>query len=373
MKNILFFTEISPFPINGGERIRSYGLIKALSKSGFNIFAVIKNEDNADLTKYSLPNVTYIEYNVKFNLFKYVFCIDLFKKRASVTKILKKIIDENKIDCAFLDYGFIGHYISFFKKRNIPVILGTHNSQSNLTSQEPTKNLIEKIRKAQRIFLQKIHEKRFFKKADKIIVVSEGDYSFHKKFVPEDKIYIIPNFLDEEKYTVQNIDKEDYLVMTANFNAYMNYFGTKWFLEKIWDNEIAAKTQLLLVGKGSAEILSKLGTYTNVKATGMVDDIVPYIASSKAVIIPLLHGSGSRLKCIEAMALKTKIIATSKGVEGIDCDSFIIADTPEEFKKSVIEIIYNKPIIDEDSYSVFINKYSISAVKNDLINIINSL
>jgi glycosyltransferase involved in cell wall biosynthesis len=372
MKNILFYTEVSPFPTNGGERIRSFGLIKALSKSGYNIFAIINNEDNVNLKDYNLSNVSYMGYTrKKYSFLEKCFLSYLFRKNKIIISIFNGILQQNRIDLAFLDYAFVGQYISYFKQRGIPVILSTHNAQSNLRVQFVTVGIANKIRKQQQVFMEKRHERIFFRKVDSLIVVSKEDFFYHKKFVQENKIVVIPNFLDDSLYSISSYDKMNNIVMTANFNAFMNFEGIKWFLRYVWDDKLAKKTKLLLVGKGSKEIILKLGNYPSVEAIGTVDNVIPYIVNSKAVIIPLLHGSGSRLKCLEAMALKTQIIGTAKGVEGIECNSFIIADNPEDFRQKLNDLLDKPTEIDENAYAIFLQNYSLNKIIKSLKQLID--
>ena len=371
--NILFFTEISPFPINGGERIRSYGLLKSLSELGYKITAIITNSDNVDLANYKIKNVEYKEYKIpNKSKFDRITCLHYFKKDKQLVLLLNQIINDRKIDLAFLDYAFIGQYISFFKQKNIPVIYGTHNAQSFLTQQIPAKGLLRKIRKMQNVLMQKIHERIFFKKADQVIVVSNEDKELHSKFINPKKIQIIPNFLDETRYNTDSCKKENYIVMTANFGAFMNINGLKWFIEEVWNEELDTQLKFLLVGKKSKETLVEINNsklFKNIIAIGEVDNINPYISKAKASVIPLLEGSGSRLKCIEAMALKTPIISTSKGVEGIQSNNVIINDSPIDFRKTLLNID-DIAISEESLYNKFISTYSIQAVKPKLEKVI---
>lgn len=372
--NILFFTEISPFPINGGERIRSYGLLKSLSELGYKITAIITNRDNVDLANYNIKNVEYKEYKIpNKSKFDRITCLHYFKKDKQLVLLFNQIINDRKIDLAFLDYAFIGQYISFFKQKNIPVIYGTHNAQSFLTQQMSTKGLFRKLRKMQNVLMQKIHEQIFFKKADQVIVVSNEDKELHSKFINPKKIQIIPNFLDETRYNTDSYEKENYIVMTANFGAFMNFHGLKWFIEEVWNEELDTKLKFLLVGKKSEEALVEINNsklFKNIIAIGEVDNINPYISKAKASVIPLLEGSGSRLKCIEAMALKTPIISTSKGVEGIQSNNVIINDSSIDFRKTLLNID-DITISEESLYNEFISSYSIQAVKPKLEKVIH--
>lgn len=370
--NVLFMTEISPFPINGGEKIRSYGLLKVLNNLDYNVTALVGNHDNINFNMYlkkeELNNIKMIELNqtkLKFKIFK------LFGYFMKDKKILKQFneLDLAQIDIVVIDYYFLGQYISFFKKLNIPVFYGTHNSQALLTKQVSSENVFSYIKNNLNFVLQVFHERLFFNNADKVLVVSEKDLLYHKRFVTKNKIELIPNFLDENLYRTELIKKELYIVMTANFNAFQNIQGLKWFLINVWDQELSEKIKLKLVGKGSKDILKKLHLLDlkNVEEIGEVDSINEYIQKASISIIPLLHGSGTRLKCLESMALKTQIIGTSLGVEGIEHEGSICeVNEPKEYKYMILDFFRNKQIIEnntEKAYKIFMDKYSLGSTQ----------
>ncbi len=339
--NILFYTDISPLPANGGEKIRSYYLIKALANLGHQVIALVQNEEQVDLESYNLRNVVFYTHPKKrLDIVDRLAGKHYFQQSAHVLQLFDEVCRKYTIDAAVLDYGYIGHYIRYFNKRRIPVILGTHNAQAMITQQLPAKSIIGKIRRFQLVSLEKLHERRYFKKAAAVLVVSEDDRQYHAKFIPKEKIFFVPNFLDEKEYALSTGQKQSkVLVMTANFGQYMNFHGLKWFVEKVWDSELADRYDIWLVGRRSKEALTQLtgaDKWNNIVALGKVDDVKWYISVANGVIIPLLHGSGTRLKCLEAMALSTPIIATSKGVEGVASKNFIIADSPEDFKKVIL-------------------------------------
>lgn len=373
--NILFFTEISPFPINGGASIRSYGLLKAFSELGYKVDAIIGNVDEIDLNNYCIRNVKFIDYRpLTISIFEKITGLHYFKKKKEIIQLFDEQLKNNKPDLVFIDYGFLGQYISYFKKQDIPIIYGTHNSQSDLTKQQPANNFLRKIRIRQIVFIEKLHEHIFFFKANQLIVVCKEDKDFHSKFLAVDKIAIIPNFLDENRYN-ETFEKEDYFVMTANFGAYMNHEGLKWLVKNVWNHSLDEECHLILVGKNSNEALASIPEskkYRNIVSYGSVEDITPYIGKAKAVLIPLFHGSGSRLKCLEAMALKTLIISTSKGVEGIKSNDIFLADNPEEFRQLIIDFKYNSSL-GEKLYEDFMKNYSLDHNKLQLDKIIKQV
>nr|WP_295868244.1 glycosyltransferase family 4 protein [uncultured Chitinophaga sp.] len=372
--HILFFTDISPFPRNGGERIRSYYLIKALSQLGHEVIAVVRNVEKADPGLYHLPHVTFHTYEVKdFDLLTRITGKQYFQRSPLILDIFRKICHEYPIAAAILDYGYVGHYISFFSARNIPVILGTHNAQPMITWQLPSGNLPDRLRKLQLFSMEKLHERLYFKKAAAVLVVSDDDRAYHTRFLPEKKVFTVPNFLDQQDYLLSGKKQQRVLVMTANFGVYMNFAGLKWFIENVWDNALAARYDLWLVGRGSKEALKRITgkeDYQNIVAFGKVDDVKWYISVAAAVIIPLIHGSGTRLKCLEAMALSTPVISTSKGVEGVKSQHFIVADGPAAFKQALLSFDSNTDkgsLLQKD----FQKEYSLEVNKQRLQQIIN--
>jgi len=376
---ILFFTEISPFPINGGERIRSYGLIKSLAVIGHKVIAAIKNRDSVNLSDYKIEGVKFVEYiGCCESVVRRALLLNYFLPQQSVIDFLKRIMEEEKPNLIFIDYDFLGHYIRFFKRFDIPIIYGTHNSQSQLTLQQPTTGFMKFIRKYQRAAMEVVHERVFFGKADALVVVSEEDRRFHSRFVKRERIFVIPNFLDEDRYTIAENDVrgEPSLVMTANFNAYMNFEGVKWFLSEVWNDDLDKKWKLRFVGKGSEFLVQRVALakrFKNIECLGPVDDVLPYLRKASALVIPLLHGSGSRLKCLEAMALKIPVVSTLKGVEGINSNGFVVASTADEFRQVLNNNEFTEKADVNQARCDFLKGYSLKSTSAVISRMLDSI
>src|SRR4029077_19625151 len=76
--------------------------------------------------------------------------------------------------------------------------------------------------------------------------------------------------------------------------------------------------------------------------TGRVPDIAHLVAHSSVCVVPLRTGGGTRLKILEAMAVGTPVVATTKGAEGLAVthgENILIADSPEAFSKEVLRVM----------------------------------
>ncbi|MBN1598292.1 MAG: glycosyltransferase family 4 protein [Bacteroidales bacterium] len=376
---ILFITELYPKANKGGEYIRNYGLYKLLENSKHEVISILGNKVLTEMPEIIDKEKTELfDFSCHYkyeSLLKDVFL--KFKKQPDLISLLDKICGTFKPDVVFWDYYYYGQYISYFKKKGIPVVYGTHNVQSRLTLQEPAKKLREKLARLIIFLFMRLHELFYFKKADAIIAVSTHDYNFYSKRFPSVKSYVIPNFLIEDDYSIPDVIKEGYIIMTGNFGAYQNKQGLKWFLDNVWHEDLLLKTKLVVAGRSSDVVFRELSmnnSYKNVEAVGGIEDMKPYIAKAKLSIVPLLHGSGTRLKCIESMALKTQLISTSQGAEGIEHNgSILIANNPESFKKMIMDVLENKLDKTQEAYNIFISKYSLTSSTKMLNQIIDNL
>jgi len=100
-----------------------------------------------------------------------------------------------------------------------------------------------------------------------------------------------------------------------------------------------------------------------VTVTGFVDDVIPILHRSTAMVVPLLSGSGMRIKIVEAMAASLPVIATTVGIEGIHADHNIhalIADKPEALAMAMQQLIEEPSLgsrLSENARQLVMDKY----------------
>jgi glycosyltransferase involved in cell wall biosynthesis len=71
-----------------------------------------------------------------------------------------------------------------------------------------------------------------------------------------------------------------------------------------------------------------------IEVTGPVDDLGAVLDSRSIVVAPIRAGSGTIVEVVDAWARQVPVVATSRGVEGLDAhdgDDVLVADDAAEF------------------------------------------
>jgi glycosyltransferase involved in cell wall biosynthesis len=105
--------------------------------------------------------------------------------------------------------------------------------------------------------------------------------------------------------------------------------------------------KLVIAGQHPAPAILKLAERAGVSVTGAVPEVTPYYQQARLSIVPLRAGGGTRLKILESMALGRPVVSTSLGCEGlqvVDQEHLLIADTPVEFAQRVIQLLQDREL-----------------------------
>ena len=217
---------------------------------------------------------------------------------------------------------------------------------------------------------------RHFKSAT---VVSQPERDLLQQVAPGFRsIEVIPNCISLADYADCHEEPcPGSLIFTGSLRYTPNYEAMRWFLGEVFPRITAALpgTSLAITGDTANR---PLPAAEGVVLTGLVPDVRPLVASAWVSLAPLLTGGGTRLKILEAMALKTPVVATSKGAEGLEAQPgrhLLIADTAEQFAQAVIRLL-NDPALRQEltgqAYSLVRQKYDWANVMPKFIRLVES-
>ncbi|HEY5004642.1 MAG TPA: glycosyltransferase [Ktedonobacteraceae bacterium] len=184
--------------------------------------------------------------------------------------------------------------------------------------------------------------------AQGVLVTSEREYLLLKKLVPQCRAAVVPNGVDTNIFNKINGQPEiaGRIVFTGTMNYYPNIQAVLFFARECWPRiqaEIPEATWQI-VGKSPPPEVAQLAELSGVTVTGAVADVKPYLAAASVAIAPLLIGSGTRLKILEALAMHKAVVSTSVGCEGLAVETgkhLSVADQPELFAQEVIDLLHH--------------------------------
>jgi polysaccharide biosynthesis protein PslH len=375
--DLLFVTCICPWPIRGGEYIRSYNTILALSrnfrvaalapKPALECEALARVEEWVDLGRLGTE-----AERLQHKIFPH----------PEVVRSLRDTWMRFKPQVVWFDCGHWGNYALALRRYRPRMIMGTHNFQSALRRQQVAgaRDLGERAKLWLFFLAERLHEKALFRFFDKVVSVSDIDREKHARVAGAGKCEVVPNFLDETPYGTAAFAKREpaLITITGNFLSFQNKFGAEWFIRDVWPlvRSEVSHARLELVGRGSESIVQKGWSDSAISAMGEVDAMAPHLGRASVVAVPIKHGSGTRYKIIEALACRVPVVTTAIGAEGLNLasgDSCLIADSTREFAESMISILRNRDLgtrLAQKGYRIFSKDYSFAANAERLRDIV---
>lgn len=345
--SVLFVTELQVWPPHGGERIHAHNVIDSLSRGC--AVTVLAPQPAADCPLlgrvaawHDLPGVsTWFWRRLVDSRFVVV-------RRRAWARALERLLREVRPRVVWFNYGHWGHYADLARRHGARTVLQTHNAQSRLQRQGLSSRPLTRwhLYYGARTLLEAWHERRLFRRLDRVLSVSEPDRRYHARWVGEAASLYQPNYVNEEWYRLaQPAPREEGLVMmTGNFGAFQNQAGASWFVDEVWPTVRRAipAARLELVGGASAWWRRAVERAPGVTCSGAVPAVTPHLRRATVGVVPLLHGSGTRFKVLEALACGVPLVSTTLGAEGIGLvpgESALLADGAQPFARAVIELL----------------------------------
>jgi len=187
-------------------------------------------------------------------------------------------------------------------------------------------------------------EREWLGRFDIVLVASDEDRRRveqpHAASLPNAAVY--PNALPE--IPAPDVPESNCIVFSGNLEYHPNVAAVRWFHSRIWPRlrERIPGLEWRLVGRNPHAIADLVRGDDRIRITGAFDDAVAELAAAKVCIVPLLSGSGTRFKILEAWAAGRAVVSTTIGAEGLGAHSgehLLIADEPASFAKAVIDAL----------------------------------
>ena len=142
----------------------------------------------------------------------------------------------------------------------------------------------------------------------------------------------------------KGIPKHPKAIFIGSLGYPPNKDGLNWYFKQIHPLVLNKVPQFELTIVGRAPRIEDLEIWEEQPNTTIhtnVASITPYLEDAAFSIVPLLHGSGSRLKIADSLMHGRPVLSTSIGAEGYNQDTYglTLANEPEDFAQKIIQHI----------------------------------
>jgi glycosyltransferase involved in cell wall biosynthesis len=265
---------------------------------------------------------------------------------------LVQLLTSGEYDIIQLEGVFMAVYLPVIKKYcKAKVVIRTHNVEHKIWDRhiQSEKNLVKRCY----LNIQNTRLKKFelssLNAVDVAVTISPDDLTNFKNLKVACKLFNsitgvnFSNYQLNKSITIQ----ENTLFYFASMDWLPNQEAVDWFLKTCWPI-LSSKNEsikLVIAGRNMPGRYKQLNS-ERIMVIENVLNPVDFYSSYQVLIVPLLSGSGVRIKIIEGMSYGKPIISTSVGAEGIGAvegEHLMIADSPEDFVRTIIEVL-NDPV-----------------------------
>ncbi len=237
-------------------------------------------------------------------------------------------------------YPDLPHSLLF--QHNVETVIWERNAEH---ARGPLKRAYFRLQ-ARRMFA---FERKACLEAGHVAAVSKVDADLIRKMFGAEEVSVAPTGVDIDYFLPPPVsDRIADVAFVGSMDWLANVDGVTWFAEQVLPRirQMRPGCRFAIAGrKPPKEILELARRDPNVIVTGTVPDVRPYLWGSAVSIVPLRIGGGTRMKIYEAMAAKVPVVSTRVGAEGLDVtpgENIRIADTPEEFAETCLELIEDR-------------------------------
>jgi glycosyltransferase involved in cell wall biosynthesis len=420
LSKVIIVSTVFPFPIDNGKKVVLSGLldffIQSFGKNNIKYILLGQQEDN-DFGKYKLVKKEIISKPSVFIQIKNVVVDSLLLRKKSIQESvlyskrirnsLLRIVKEENPDIILYDTIRIGQffendpdlkdkeylYLDDLFSIRYEKMLTTLNkfpdmkldALGNYSKFIPASlrpiinlNLVQKLLLKLEMKLIEKRENEIVKEFKKNLLISNNEVACLRKRTSQKNIYELKPLVKYKQSYNRKYEGSPTFIFLGALNIPHNEASIIHFIETQMDKikQLIPDFKLLIVGKNASQkLISLCNKYTGqIEIKGYVEDLDSLFIDAAAMIIPLLFGSGVKLKTLEALSSGLPVITTDFGVEGINVRNgfnCIVENEIDKYPEIMLELCnkdYNDKI-SKNARESFMELYSKEAVFSDYSNI----
>ncbi|HRN66667.1 MAG TPA: glycosyltransferase family 4 protein [Promineifilum sp.] len=368
---ILFLSQLIPYPLDAGPKVRAYYVLRHLAEAGHEVtlLAFSRESDSAASIDHlrqfcvavhtvpmprSRPRDAY--HAARSLLTGQPFLIARDHVPEMIEKVKGLAVSE-AFDAVHADQLWMAPCALAAWEAVVPprprLVLDQHNAVYLIPQRlaESGRGALTRWLLRREARLMRAYELDTLQKFDDVVwVTAEDRAAVALPEVGSPRQRVIPICVDPENTPpIRRASRPHRVTFLGGLHWPPNAAGIVWFAREVWPSVRAAAPELTLtvIGKSPpGELLSAAAEPgSRIEVTGYVDDPREYLAETAVFVVPLHAGGGMRVKIVEAWLWGLPIVSTTIGAEGILSSNgrdMLLADTTAAFVAAILRVV-NEP------------------------------
>ena len=361
-RRLLFASQLLPYPLDLGSRIRTYNVVRQLAKSyDLTMLCFYRDEAGEDrlgveervraLSRFGKVEAFPIPQERSRSRLAWDHLRSLLTGKVYTRFVYDSRDFERRLREELAGGGYeLVHFDSLDLARYLPLADGhpvvlTHH---DATSVQLGRRAAEEVTALRRWYLSRQtelmrREEGLCREVSINITVSPVDRDTLDEIAGGGRFEVVPNGVDVEFFAPEERPRQG-VVFVGGATWFPNRDALDFFCSEILPplRERVPDVPVTWVGRASEEDRARYREEYGVELTGYVDDIRPYVHAAACIVVPLRIGSGTRVKILDAWAMGKAIVSTGVGAEGlgaVDGEHLLIRDGPVEFAEGVASVV----------------------------------
>ena len=257
----------------------------------------------------------------------------------SMQKWLEKFEDSH-FDLVVLEGAFMGHYFPLAMLKGQKVVLRSHNLE-HVIWERSSNNITSPLKKFY-LYIQARRLKQFEQNLAMLVhsvwSISSKEMYWFKSF--NANTFFVPVSIKKHKMNMKIVPKRCFFLGALDWMP--NLESVHWFLKEVWPlvNKLDPSIEFHIAGNNTPNKIKALKGH-NLHVHGKVPNAENFSKNHGVSVIPLLSGSGVRIKLLENGSFGIPTVSTTIGAEGIydiNNSKIPISDIPEELAQEIVAL-----------------------------------
>lgn len=379
-------TPYLPYPPSSGGQIRSYNLIKELSKKHqITLCSLIKFDSEKDYIKklrpfcksvyvFKRPEKAWTFKNIlKTGFSSWPFLV-IRNYSPTEKKALTQIIKEDEFDIIHAETFYVSPHIP---KTKIPVVLVDQTIEYQVYKHYVDNYRLPFLKPLLLIDVAKLKywETFYWKKATRVVAVSEHDAAIMRYLVKNLKATVIPNGVGEDFIDDVKLHYNHTILFQGNYAWLQNAEAARILAREVFPRiaQEFGDARLLISGQNTKVITDLKSDSIEVLDLDVedVEGVKKALNKSGILVAPLYGPGGTRLKILAAMAARLPVVTTKVGIAGVGENGkhFLEGETSKELADQSIKLLKNKELykkIAKNARKLVEDEYSYESIAQKL-------